>query len=169
MYSCFRSAADIVSGAYPMPSRRVSVCLSVRPPAVNLFFKSNRLSQFSSDLSDIWVECAQQYCPTSCGSRILINRYIYIILMDLQLLKKSCRKWEFWRFFWSFYQNVLLWDHETWFTCILWVLSCVCKKWSLWAKFSGPFWSIWDQNKQIDRFSSIFLKIFLWIHSKLDS
>ena len=26
-------------------------------------FKWNRLPQFSFDLSDIWRECAQQYCP----------------------------------------------------------------------------------------------------------
>ena len=33
----------------------------------------------------------------------------------------------------------LIWDHETWFTGILWVLSGMCEKWSLWAKISGPF------------------------------
>ena len=49
----FNSAADIVSGTYPIPS-----CLSsVRPH--QLFFKSDKLPQFSSDLSDIWYECAQ--------------------------------------------------------------------------------------------------------------
>ena len=47
-------AADIVSGAYPMPSRP-----SVRQP----FFKPNRLLQFSPHLPDILLECEQQYCP----------------------------------------------------------------------------------------------------------
>ena len=44
----FSSAADIESGAYPMPSHPSSVC-----PSINLFWKSNKLPQFSSDLSDI--------------------------------------------------------------------------------------------------------------------
>ena len=70
----FYSTADIVSGTYPMPSRP-SVRLSV-----NLFFKSNRLPQFSSDLCDVWRECAQQYCLKSCGNRILI--FCFWVLMD---------------------------------------------------------------------------------------
>ena len=53
----FSSTAYIVSGAYPMPSRPSSVRPSVHQP----FFKSNGLPQFSSDLSNIWRECAQQY------------------------------------------------------------------------------------------------------------
>ena len=61
----FSSAADIVSWAYPMPSR-LSVCLPVNP------FSNKKSPSFLSDLSDIWLECAQQYCPKSCGSRILI-------------------------------------------------------------------------------------------------
>ena len=44
----FSSAADIVSGAYPMSSRPSSV----RP---STFLKSNGLPQFSSDLSDVWL------------------------------------------------------------------------------------------------------------------
>ena len=59
------SAAEIVSGAYPMLSRPSSVCPSVCQP----FFKTNK---FSSDLSDIWRERIQQHCPKSCWSRILI-------------------------------------------------------------------------------------------------
>ena len=61
---CYSSAADIVSGAYPMPSRLSSVR--------QLFFKSNRLRHFSSNLSYIWIEYAQQYCPKTCWIRILI-------------------------------------------------------------------------------------------------
>ena len=41
-------------------------------PSVNFFFKSNGLPQFSSDFSNIWGECAQQYCPNNCGSLFLL-------------------------------------------------------------------------------------------------
>ena len=34
-------------------------------------FKSNRLPQFSSNLSNIWLQCAQQYCLKTCGIKIL--------------------------------------------------------------------------------------------------
>ena len=34
-------------------------------------FKVDRLPQFSSDLSDIWLACAQQYCPQNYWIRIL--------------------------------------------------------------------------------------------------
>ena len=43
-----------------MPGHPSSTCLSVRPST--FLFKSNRLPHFSSDLSDIWLDCAQQYC-----------------------------------------------------------------------------------------------------------
>ena len=46
---CWHSRRSL-SGAEP------SVC-----PSVNLLFKSNRLPRFLSDLSDIWLEYAQQY------------------------------------------------------------------------------------------------------------
>ena len=36
----------------------------------------HRLPQFSSDLSNFWLECAQQYCPQNCGTRILIFYYV---------------------------------------------------------------------------------------------
>ena len=43
-----------------------------RPPVVRLsvrqlFFKSNRLPQFLSEVSDISLVCAQQYWPKTCG------------------------------------------------------------------------------------------------------
>ena len=41
-------------------------------------------------------------------------------------------------------------------------------KWPLWAKFSGRFWPEMVQNRSIYKFLSIFLKIFHWIHTKLD-
>ena len=36
-------------------------------------------------------------------------------------------------------KKFLMWDDQTWFTGILWVLSGVCETWPLWAKFLGPF------------------------------
>ena len=41
-------------------------------------------------------------------------------------------------------------------------------KWPLWAKFSGRFWPEMVQNRSVYKFLSIFLKIFHWIHTKLD-
>ena len=58
----FSSAAEIVSGAYPMPCCPSSVCPSVRLIVHQPFFKSKSLPQLSYDLSDIWPECAQWYC-----------------------------------------------------------------------------------------------------------
>ena len=55
----FSSAADIVSGAYQIPSHLAS---GVRRLSSSTFFKSNRLPQFSSNISNIWHECAQQCC-----------------------------------------------------------------------------------------------------------
>ena len=68
----FSSAADIAELIWCQAIRRLSVRLSVK-----LFFRLNRLPQFPSDRSDIWCECAQQYCLTSRGSRIVI---FYLIL-----------------------------------------------------------------------------------------
>ena len=44
-----------------------------------------RLPQFSSDLSDIWLECAQQFCPKSCGSRSLI---ILLLIFSMDFFMK---------------------------------------------------------------------------------
>ena len=40
-----------------LPDAEPSVCPSVCPSVRQSFFKSNGLPQFSSDLSDIWLEC----------------------------------------------------------------------------------------------------------------
>ena len=61
----FSFAADNPSRAYPMPSRLSSVC--------QLFLKTNKLSQFLSYLSDIWLSCAQRHCPKTRLIRMLIR------------------------------------------------------------------------------------------------
>ena len=128
----FSSAAGIVRGANPMPSHLLSVRLS----GINLF--SNQiLPHFSCDLYNIWLECAQQYCPKTCGIRILI--LLILIFKWIFYYKKIGKNWDFWRFG-AFSQKFLIWNHETWFTSLLWILSGVCEKWPLWAKFSGLFW-----------------------------
>ena len=48
-----------------------------------------------------------------------------------------------------FLKKFLIQDHETWFTGILWVLSGVCEKWPLWAKFSAVFDPKYSQNSSI--------------------
>ena len=70
--SIFSSAPDKVSGIYPMLSHPSSICLSVHPP---FSFKSNRLPQFSFDLSCICLKCVQQHYRKSRGIRILIFRF----------------------------------------------------------------------------------------------
>ena len=82
----FSSAADTVSGAYPMLS-----CPSVRHQHL---FKSNGHPQFSSDLSNIGLECAQQYCPKSCAIRILI--VLLLFLSGCLIIETN---WECWSFF----------------------------------------------------------------------
>ena len=42
----------------------------------------HRLPQFSSDLSDFWLEYAQWYCPQNCGTRIFIFLLRLICLID---------------------------------------------------------------------------------------
>ena len=66
--SYFSSTADIVSGACPMlspPSSDLSSSSIVIFRRSSFFFKSKRLLQFFSDLSDMWLECGQQYCENS--------------------------------------------------------------------------------------------------------
>ena len=41
-----------------------------------------------------------------------------------------------------FLKKFLIWDHESWFTGILWVLSGVYEKWPMWAKFSDRFFAL---------------------------
>ena len=90
------SAADMARGAYPMPSHLSSVRRPsfIRPST--FISKSNRLPQFSFDLSDIWLACAQQYWKKICSIGILIfsfqlfNRF-FIIKMD-----QNRDFWKFW-------------------------------------------------------------------------
>ena len=71
----FSSTADIVSGAYLMPSWRSSFH---RSSVHHLFFKSNRFPHFLSNLSDIWVQCAQKYCQKSRGYGFWFFCFIFI-------------------------------------------------------------------------------------------
>ena len=96
LFSC---AADIVNGTQPMRAARR---LSVRSQP---FFKSNGLPRFSSDLSDIWLECAQQYYPKSYGYIILIFAIFYSLdkfpldspensfMSSSELLFRVCKIW----------------------------------------------------------------------------
>ena len=74
-----------------MPSRPASICPST-------FFKSDRLLQFSFDLSDIWCECAQRYCPKHFDFLLMIfneslitKKYVTngIFLMFLAIFSSS--------------------------------------------------------------------------------
>ena len=69
----FGPAADMVSGAYPMPSR---------PSVCQLLFKSNRLHQCLSDLSDIWLVCL---C-TMILTKILWNCLVFYKFAKQKLL-----------------------------------------------------------------------------------
>ena len=64
---------------------RLSVHSSLRLSST--FLKSNRLSRYSYDHSDIWLECAQQYCPKSSWSRISIFASTFWILITPSRLK----------------------------------------------------------------------------------
>ena len=140
--------------SFPMSDRTSSVRLSVR---LSSFFKSNRPPQFSSNLVDSWRECAQQYYPKSCLSKVFnflcwgifnYKKYAPILAFSCHFLKKSVFLF-------------LIWDHETWFTGILCVLSGVCEKRPLWDKFSCPFGKI-GQYKGFRPLSSNVSAWFTW-------
>ena len=59
--------------------------------------------------------------------------------------------------FGHFLKTVLMWDHETWFTGILRILSGVREKLPLWAKF----WALFGPNRsKIGKFVVYFLEKF---------
>ena len=97
---------------------------------------SHRLSQFSSDISDIWLECAQQYCPQNCGTRIFI--FLLLIFFYWFLITKNKSKLEILQVFGNFLRKFSMGPHKTWFTCMLWIISSVWKM-SLVGQFFGPF------------------------------
>ena len=102
----------------------------------------HRLPQFSSDLSNFWLECAQQYCPQNCGTRILIFFTSNFFLLISNYKKRS--KLEILQVFGHFLRKFSMGAHETWFTGMLWVFLSVCEKWVLWAEFLAPeFWRFW--------------------------
>ena len=65
--------------------------LAVRhPPPVcrlSFFFNLNRLPQFSSDLSDIWLECAKQYYQQICAMALWF--YLWICYRCLIIKNRS--------------------------------------------------------------------------------
>ena len=54
--------AGINSGAYPILNRSASLRSSSFVVVCNIFFKSDRPPEFSSDISNIWLKYWQQYC-----------------------------------------------------------------------------------------------------------
>ena len=82
-----------------MPSCPLSTLLPPRLPIwCQTFFKSKRLPQFSCDLSDIWLEYAEQYCPNLVELDFSSN-----CLMDF-ILQKICKNGNFGSF-WPFFQK----------------------------------------------------------------
>ena len=66
-----------------MPSCVASACLSVR-----LIYNQIKLApHFVSDLSDVWLECAQQYFPKNCGIRILTVCFLFCFSDDQAALR----------------------------------------------------------------------------------
>ena len=84
---------------------------------------------------EIWHTCYPHRCPTTCGIIILI-----IVFMDFFFMQNRT-KFEFLEVWGHFLKKISMWDHETWSTGTLWVLSRVCEKWPHWAIFLGPFGS----------------------------
>ena len=112
-------------------------CPAVRPSVCpSILFQINRLPQFFNMHSNL-------------GFLIIENR----------------SKLGFLKVFGHFLKMFIMWDHEIWFTGILWVLSCVCESCLPWALFLGPFC---PQSRSKCRFSIIFWKWFHCIHMKLD-
>ena len=149
-------AADIDSGAYLIPSAEPSVVrLTVR--LSTFFFKSNRLPQFSSYFSDIWLECAHQYCARISTFFQWIFNY-----------KKKYVKNGNIRGFWSYSQTVFnMTPRNLLYWYIVGTFRCVCEKMVLAGQICGPFFTPNNQNNSMYRFSPIFLKISHRIHTKL--
>ena len=160
------STADIVSRAYLMLSRLAAVCVST-------FFKSNRLRQFSSDLSNIWRECAQQYCPISCWSRILSFCFQFFSWISNCKKKKISKNGNFGGL-WPFYQECL--NTGPWNLLYRHIVgTCRClKNGSCGPNFRDVFCPKYGQNKSIYRVFFYFLEKFLldsletWFTSSLE-
>ena len=71
---------------------------------------------------DIWLQRVQQNYPKSCAIWILI---FFLLIFKWLLNYKNRWKFGILEVFVHFPQKSLTWDHESWFTSILWVLSCV--------------------------------------------
>ena len=89
----FSSTADIVSRAYPMPSR---------PSVCQPFFKSSRLPFMWSFWYLAWM-CTAIFLKKSCESTILI---FFLWILDK---KKIGKQWEFWRFLAILSKSFLCW------------------------------------------------------------
>ena len=156
LYLCvFISSSDIASAAYLMPSR----------PSVwrQPFFKSDRLPQFSSKLSDIWLECAQQYCPKTCGIRILIC----CLYFQWILTTKICQKIGNFGGFQSFSQkNVNMKPQNLVYSHIVGTFRCLWEM-VLVGKIFGPVLA--PNRAKIGQYIGygLFFFNFHWIHSKL--
>ena len=123
--------------------------------SVNLF--SNQIGSLSFCLifPIFGLNVHNNIAQKRCGSRILIFASNFLWIFHY---KKVSKKWEFWRFLVILSKSfhVGLWNlvyryimctfmcvhaYYVYFqmcTCILCVLSGVCAKWSLWAKFLSP-------------------------------
>ena len=134
---------------------------SVRP---STFFSNrfNRLPQFSSDLNDIWPEC-EQYCPKSYGS--LISIFCFYFFQWIFGYKKYVEMGIL-EVFGHFLQNCFTWD-QPWNLIYMHIgdpFRCVRKM----APVGQIFGLCLVPNRSKYRFSSIFLKSFYLIHTKLD-
>ena len=134
----FSSAADIVSGAYPIPSRPSSVVVVRRPSSSVVNFFSNWIGflSFHPIFPIFGLNVHNNIAHKTVGPEFLIfaSKFFYGLLFT-----KNRSKLGILEVFGNFLKKFLCGAHETWFTDILWVLLWVCEKWPLWAKFSGPF------------------------------
>ena len=120
-------------------------------PSVNFSFKFSRPPQLLSYISDILVECVQQYWTQICEIEI---RTFLLILIAFWLSKLS-RKWDLMK----------MCGH--WFTNILGELSGECKYWTT----GTIFWALFDTEYGHENFkfnyTVYFVKCFYWFHIRL--
>ena len=156
----FSSAVDIVTGAFPMPSCRSSVHHS--SVVSNLSFKSNRHPSFHP-MFRIFVLNVHNTIALIKPAELEFLFLAFIYFYGFLIIKNSS-KLGFSKVFGHLLKKLLMQpDHVTYVTGILWVRPmcvCVCENWSMWAKFSSPFWPwIVPKIRQKASFSSISQKV----------
>ena len=118
-HAIFCSAADIVSGAYPMPIHASSVC-----PSSTFFLKLNRLPNCFHLIFPIFgLNVHNNIAPKVLEVEFWFF-FVSHLLTDRWLQKRQ--KIGIWKVYHHILKKSLIWDHETWFSGV-WEMALVAQ------------------------------------------